>query len=199
MVAGTIGYERDVLTFAKVSFALEFEYINKEFLPFLPGAPARVLDAGCGVGQNSAALFKMGYDVVAVEPLGAFLEAAKLQFPELEINWQQDSLPDLKLLTPRDVLFDFILMDGVWHHLNYSQRKRCIDRLSNLLSPGGVCAISLRNGPAGKGTHIFPTSCNELFKYAKECGLEVVFHVEDQPSKMPNKHNVTWSRVALRK
>ena len=64
---------------------------------------------------------------------------------------------------------------------------------------GGICAISLRNGPAGSGTHVFPTSCAELFEYAREYGFQVVFHAENQPSIMPNKKSVTWSRVALQK
>ncbi len=199
MVAGTKGYEKVVESFAEVSFKLEFEDINRDFLTFLPPTVSRVLDAGCGVGQNSAALAKLGYDVVAVEPLPEFLDKAVSNYRGLNVCWLEDSLPNLKNVNVDDGLFNFILLDGVWHHLNAEERRECIKRFSSLMLNGGICAISLRNGPAGSGTHVFPTSCAELFEYAREYGFQVVFHAENQPSIMPNKKSVTWSRVALQK
>ncbi|MDK1286139.1 class I SAM-dependent methyltransferase [Pseudoalteromonas umbrosa] len=199
MVTGTRGYEIGVQSFAKASFGLKFEDINQDFLSFLPALGSKVLDAGCGVGQNAAALCELGYDVCAIEPLTAFLDKAKARYKELPIEWLEDSLPDLKLLNSANHVFDFILLDGVWHHLNYKERKQCINRLYELLAPNGICAFSLRNGPAGLGTHVYPTNNEELSSMALENGLEVVFQVENQPSKMPNKRDVSWSRVALRK
>ncbi|KID57240.1 methyltransferase type 11 [Pseudoalteromonas luteoviolacea] len=199
MVAGTFGYESDIQTFAEASFGLKFENINQDFLPFLPGKGSRVLDAGCGVGQNAAALAKLGYEVVAVEPLTAFLDKAKARYKGSSVEWLEDSLPDLELLDNSKYTFDFILLDGVWHHLNSQERKRCVNRLYELLTPNGVCAISLRNGPAGLGKHVFPASCDELLGLARVYGLKVVFQAQNQPSKMPNKQDVVWSRVALRK
>ncbi|KZN56572.1 class I SAM-dependent methyltransferase [Pseudoalteromonas luteoviolacea] len=199
MVAGTRGYESGAQSFAKASIGLKFEDINQDFLSFLPALGSKVLDAGCGVGQNAAALCELGYEVCAIEPLTTFLDQAKTRYTDLPIEWLEDSLPELKRLNSAKHAFDFILLDGVWHHLSYQERKQCIKRLYQLLAPNGICAFSLRNGPAGMGTHVFPTSNEELLSMAPECGLEVVFQVANQPSKMPNKHDVTWSRIALRK
>ncbi|MFD2178198.1 class I SAM-dependent methyltransferase [Veronia pacifica] len=199
MVAGTKGYEKAVEEFAEVSFKLDFATINREFLAFLPPTPSRVLDAGSGVGQNSAAFEELGYDVVAVEPLHEFLSKAKDFYQEKNITWLGDSLPYLKKVNVDDGMFSFVLLDGVWHHLNPEERQICIARISSLLSVGGVCAISLRSGPAGVGTHIFPTSCIELFEYADTFGFDVVYHIENQPSVMPNKVGVFWAKVALMK
>ncbi|KKE84430.1 class I SAM-dependent methyltransferase [Pseudoalteromonas luteoviolacea] len=199
MVPGTCGYESNVSSFANASFGLKFEDINQDFLAFLPIQGSKVLDAGCGVGQNAAALCELGYKVDAVEPLAAFLDKAKVRYEGMPIVWLEDSLPDLKLLDTKEHVYDFILLDGVWHHLSHHERKRCIRRLYELLSLNGVCAISLRNGPAGVGTHVFPTSCEELLNLARETGFKTIFQAQNQPSKMPNKQDVIWSRVALRK
>jgi len=198
-VLGTKGYEDVVEAFAEASFKLDFEEINADFLRFLPKVSARVLDVGSGIGQNSAALANRGYSVVSVEPLNDFLKIAKSLYNNLNITWIKDSLPDLEKVTVCDGLFDFILMDGVWHHLDIIERRKCIQRLSGIVSTGGICAISLRNGPAGAGKHIFPTSNDELIDYAKEFGFQVISCLENQPSKMQNKPNVIWSRVALKK
>lgn len=199
MVAGTQGYEKVIELFTEASFGLNFEDINRDFLDYLPPTPSRVLDAGCGVGQNSAALAKLGYDVVAIDPMREFLNKPILNYQDLNINWVHDSLPNLTSLDVDDDLFSFILLDGVWHHLNADERRECIKRFSSLMLNGGICAISLRNGPAAAGKHVFPTSSSELLSYAHEFGLNVVFQTENQPSVMPNKDNVIWARVALQK
>lgn len=199
IVLGTKGYEKVVESFTEASFNLDFEEINSEFLYLLPKAPAKVLDAGSGVGQNSAALAKMGFSVVSVEPFNEFLQIAKNHYQDLNITWLNDSLPKLDKIDVDSGLFDFVLIDGVWHHLSIEERRLCILRLASIMSVGGVCAISLRNGPAGAGTHIFSTCIEELVDYANEYAFEVILQIENQPSKMQNKPNVTWSRVALKK
>lgn len=198
-VPGTRGYNQAASAFAKVSFELDFNHINSEFLEFLPKPPARVLDAGAGPGQNSAALARLDYQVVAVEPLQAFLDIAQSTFTDLDITWIRDSLPRLEKLDSNEDAFDFILLDGVWHHLDSGEREECIRRLSGLMATGGVCAISLRNGPAGIGKHLFPTSNEELISLAQDYGLCTVLSLKNQPSKMKNKPDVIWSKVALQK
>ncbi|MBO2621146.1 class I SAM-dependent methyltransferase [Shewanella algae] len=198
-VLGTRGYEKVVESFTEASLVLDFKEVNRDFLHLLPKSPAKVLDAGSGVGQNSAALSEEGYSVVAIEPLQEFLDIAKNQFSHLNVEWINDSLPDMKTILGNKEKFDFILMDGVWHHLSNDERRECIYNFSRITHKGGICAISLRNGPAGAGSHIFPAPVNEIAELAKEYGFKVVLQKEGQKSKMPNKPNVIWSRVALEK
>lgn len=198
-VLGTSGYEDVVDQFAEASFELSFEDINQDFLAFLPQKPARILDAGSGVGQNAAALSRLGYDVTAVEPMLAFVQIAKRKFQDLDVVWLQDRLPQLETLESDSNSYDFILIDGVWHHLNPDERRECIKRMSSLLKQGGICCISLRNGPAGAGKHIFPTSNEEVSQFANEFGFRMLLNLKNQPSKMKNKENVIWSRVAIEK
>ena len=195
---GTQGYHSAVDAFFHASVNLRFEHINADFLPWLPSKPAHILDAGAGVGQNAAALAELGHTLVAVEPLAAFIERGKQHFTHSKIHWLCDSLPALEQLTSNQA-FDFILLDGVWHHLSPTERRDCINRFAGLMRPAARLAITLRKGPAGLGTHVFDTSSRELIALGKENGLMPVFIKENQPSQMPNKEAVSWSRVVLEK
>ena len=198
-VPGTKGYENVVVEFIEASQALSFSEVNKDFLQFLPPVASRVLDAGAGAGQNAAALARLGHRVVGVEPMPAFINAARATYAGLDITWVDDSLPFLKKLGTSPGQYDFILLDGVWHHLDEEERAHGMVRLATLLNEAGVCAISLRNGPAGAGTHVFTTDGQKTAALASECGLEVVLHLTDQPSVMKNKPGVTFTRMVFRK
>ncbi|MEM7017350.1 MAG: class I SAM-dependent methyltransferase [Pseudomonadota bacterium] len=196
---GIIGYERVTDKFIEASQALDFYESNKQFLPFLPTTPSRVLDAGTGAGQNAATLARLGHSLVAVEPMPAFLNAARTTYTDLGITWFADSLPLLKMLGDAPNQFDFILVQGVWHHLDEAEREQAMARCSMLLDDGGVCAISLRNGPAGAGIHVFPTDGKQTATLAEQHGLEVLLHLENQPSIMKNKPDVIWAHMVFRK
>lgn len=197
MVPGTHGYQNHIAQFVALSQALEFNQTNGDFLPYLPQPGANVLDAGCGAGQNAAALAGLGYRVVAVDPMHPFLEAARSSYCNLEIEWFLDSFPLLQSLGSSQ--FDFILVDGVWHHLSPSEREQAMHRLYELLVDGGRCAISLRNGPAGMGSCVHPTDPDHTRASAEALGLRCIFLVEHQPSILKNKEDVEWSRMVLEK
>ncbi|MEM6453307.1 MAG: class I SAM-dependent methyltransferase [Cyanobacteria bacterium P01_D01_bin.105] len=198
-VPGTKGYEKVVGKFIEVSQALNFSEVNRDFLKYLPSVAICVLDAGAGVGQNAAALARLGHSVVAVEPMSTFLDAARSTYHGIGVTWVEDSLPWLKKLGDVPNQFSFILVDGVWHHLDNNERVQAMVRFSTLLDNGGACAISLRHGPAGVGTHVFPTDGRETAILAKQCVLEVVLLLENQPSIMKNKPRITWTRIVVRK
>lgn len=193
-VRGSEGYERSIERFVALSQSLSFKDVCRDFLTFLPGSPGHVLDAGSGAGQNAAALAAMGHQVVAVEPVEAFLEAAKKTYRDSTVDWVNDSLPGIDSIHSE---FDFILVDGVWHHLTEEERRLTLVRFSDLLGSGGRCALSLRNGPPGLGTCVYPTSASDTIRDAEAIGFEAVYLVEDQPSLLSGKEDVRWSRVVL--
>lgn len=198
-VRGTTGYKEAIESFANASLALDFDDINHEFLPFIPKSTSKVIDLGSGVGQNSAALAKAGHQVIAIEPLLEFIHIAKANFTSTNITWINDSLPMLNSLIGCNGEFDFILVDGVWHHLSPQERIETIAQVSRLLTSNGTCAISLRSGPPGAGTHVFPTSIEEISELAEGNNAECTVLTHDTPSKMKNKPQVKWSRVIIRK
>lgn len=199
LTPGTEGYEKFIPRFIEGSQALDFHLVCKDFVDFLPQEKGKVLDAGAGAGQNAAALAERGYIVTAVEPMTEFLTAAQSTYKESSIEWIQGSLPLLECLGSASERFDFILIDGVWHHLSDAEQVQALKRISALLNSGGKCAISLRNGPPGMGICVYPTDVNWVIKQAKEVGLESIFLVENQPSIFSYKKGVTWARVVFEK
>ena len=198
-VQGSQGYEQSVRKFVELSQSLRFEEVCKDFLNFLPDPPSRILDAGSGAGQNAAALAELGYSVVAIEPMGEFLEAARVAYSQYDVLWLEDSLPGLGRIPPEEASFEFILVDGVWHHLDEEERSRSLERFWNLLDVGGKCALSLRNGPPGLGTCVYPTDFMATLRDSKRAGFECVFVLEGQPSILEGKEDVVWCRLVLEK
>ena len=196
---GTEGYGAAIRAFVEASLSLDFHEVCRDIVEFLPPAPARILDVGSGVGQNAAALAAMGHSVVAVEPMPAFLAVARAEHAASGIRWIEDSLPRLQRLDIAGPRFDFILVEAVWHHLDYAERAAALARLGSLLTPGGRCALSLRNGPAGVGTHVFPTCAKQTLQQAEALQLRCRFQRDRLRSILPQKTNVTWSRIVLEK
>ena len=198
-VPGTEGYGRRVDDFISVSQGLSFEVVCADFLAFLPDPPGQVLDVGSGAGQNAAALAAMGHRVVAAEPLHAFREAARAAYHRHDVVWLDDSLPELAGLSSEDLPFDFILAEGVLHHLTGMERERSLRRFSELLRVGGKCALSLRHGPPGLGTRVYAIDTERTVEDAERTGFACRFLKTDQPSLLPGKSSVTWSRLVLEK
>ena len=198
-VTGTAGYEKFVSQFVESSQSLDFRVVCQAFIDYLPELPARILDVGAGAGQNAAALAGMGYNVTAIEPLDLFLAAAQTAYSDQAINWYQCQMPKLACLDGEEASFDFILAEGVWHHLNEAERQSTVLRFSQLLRPGGRCALSLRNGPMGMGSCVYPTDADETIEQFLQAGFKCMMHLEHLPSIMKGKENVIWSRVVLEK
>ena len=199
MTLGIEGYDRFINLFIESNQTLDFHQVCADFIDFLPEKSINILDVGSGAGQNSAALAKLGYKVTAVEPMLQFLVAAKHSYKELNINWLSGSLPELSCIAVEHSKFDFVLIDAVWHHLNEEERGRAAIRLSQIINSGGSGALSLRNGPAGMGTRVFPTKAEETIAQFQNLGFRSVFQLHDQPSFYSFKQDVKWSRIVLEK
>lgn len=198
-VPGTQGYGNSVERFIAATRDLSFHVVCKGVAGFIPDEPARVLDVGAGIGQNAAALAEMGHEVVAVEPMKPFLDHGRSRYSQLPIDWYQDSLPWLGKIATKEKPFGFILVEAVWHHLDENERQQALTRLAGILHRDGICAISLRNGPPGAGTRVFPTDAGRTVRQAETSGLDCVYCSETLPSVLPGKEQVNWTRVVLRK
>ncbi len=185
--------------FITLSESISFRDLHQCILQLLPKPGSRVLDVGAGTGRDAAALAEMGHDVVAVEPMKAFLEAAIANHRSPRISWRSDSLPDLGSLTSDQDGFDFVLCHAVWQHLDDAERVRAIERIAALLAPRGVFALALRHGPAGAGRRYFPASAERTIEMAESVGLKPELCLENQVSAIPGKSNVRWTRLAFRK
>ena len=86
----------------------------------LPGAPARVLEVGCGHGELARAIAALGYAVVAIDP----------DAPEGDL-FQAVSLEEFADPGP----FDAIVANRVLHHV--ADLPRALDKVANLLGSEG--------------------------------------------------------------
>lgn len=197
-IKGTAGYASATQRFIKATLAVDFLELHRNFTAFFPESEGRVLDVGAGIGRDAAAFAEMGHSVVAVEPTNALRLAGQELFGTANIEWIDDALPSLARLGPEQ-RFDFVLASAVWHHLDEDEQHTAIVRIAELLSPNGIFALSLRSGPAGVGTTVYPTNRRRTVLSAEPSGLKPVLCLENQPSLQPDKHNVIWTRLAFRK
>lgn len=199
IIAGIEGYERNIRRFIESSQALDFKIVCKDFLEFLPPKKARILDVGSGAGQNAAALDELGFKVTAIEAMHEFMSAARSTYQKSSVRWLAGSLPHLSCLESDVKDFDFVLIEGVWHHLNKIEREEAAVRISEIVKENGKCAMSLRNGPAGMGSRVYPTDPELTIELFENNGFDCIFKIKNQDSILRNKENVKWSRIVLQK
>lgn len=85
--------------------------IVKQFTQKFLKAPARVLDAGCGIGQNVYGLQQWGYDAYGIDFTETVVQKTKEQFPDLAVSTQ-----DVRQLNFPDNYFDGYWSVGVIEH-----------------------------------------------------------------------------------
>ena len=100
-VSGTEGYAAEADVLARQYESITFAEAHAPYLHLIPTAPSRVLDIGAGTGRDAAALAEMGHEVVAAEPTAEMRAHAARLHPSPRIEWVDDSLPDLAMLTAR--------------------------------------------------------------------------------------------------
>ena len=166
------------------------------FADLLPPAPALVLDVGAGSGRDAAWLARLGHDVVAVEPSAGMRAEAARRHAGTAVRWVADSLPALAATHRLGLAFDLVLLSGVWQHVPPSERARAVRKLLGLLRPGGLLAITLRQGPAEPERAMHPVSLDELERLARDHGASVA-RTAGMADEM-DRPGVGWTGVALR-
>lgn len=127
----------------------------KEHLP-----SGRVLDYGCGGGNNSVFFIEKGYDVYGVDVAEESLNLIKinLQSRSLDLKYAEkfQIIPmDLKRLPFEDNLFDFVLSNQVLYYLPSEQRIREVCReFFRVLRPGGLVFFTMLGPRSWYITHL---------------------------------------------
>ena len=173
-----------------------FERVHGWLADLLPTSPAAILDVGAGSGRDAAQLSRMGYDVVAVEPSDGMREFGRARHTDCSITWLDDRLPALKQTFSTGLSFDVILVSAVWMHLAPTDRPRAFRKLITLLKPGGLLAITLRDGPDEDNRGFHPVTVAELRRLARDHGAYV--EREATGDDQMGRGDVRWSQVAIR-
>jgi SAM-dependent methyltransferase len=177
---------------------LAFDEVHAPILHLFPRPPSRILDIGAGPGHDAATLAAMGHSVVAIEPEPTLLDGAIRLHGRDGIRWVADALPDLARLPDPGERYAFILVSGVWMHLDDGERRRAMPRVAGLLDARGVLAISLRHGPVPRGRRMFAVEAAETIALASAEALECVVTVERNSVQEANRAaGVTWTHLAF--
>jgi SAM-dependent methyltransferase len=196
-VNGTEGYAEEAEDLLRRYENISFADVHGSVLHLIPTAPCRVLDIGSGTGRDAAALGAMGHGVVAVEPTDELRMSAARLHPSPQIEWLDDSLPDLTQVAQRGEQFDLVMLTAVWMHLDEPQRRRAMRRIAALVRSDGVTIMSLRHGPVPRGRRMFGVSADETIGLARSEGLRLLLN-QQEPSALGTA-NVSWSRLAFAK
>lgn len=176
--------------------AVSPERVHGWLVDLLPSQPATVLDVGAGIGRDAEWLAYKGHDVVAVEPSSRLQAMARERHDAPRIRWISDSLPALRRTFRSGLAFDFILLSAVWMHVAPSDRSRAFRKLITLLKPGGVLAITLRQGPADAGRAFHPVSAAEIKSLARDHGAFV--EREATTGDQLGCREIRWDQLAIR-
>lgn len=196
--SGTEGYAARAQMLASRWDAVAFADLHAPILPLLPPCPARVLDIGAGSGRDAAEFARMGYQVVAVEPVTELRSRAAERHASSRIAWVDDSLPHLKALAGPP--FDVVMLTAVWMHLDAAERAQAIRRVASLIAPGGLMSMSLRHGPPPDGRRMFEVSAAETVALATAQGLDICLQSTSGSVQRANRDaGITWTRLAFRK
>src|SRR5690606_2748791 len=150
--------------------------VHGAWLEFLDQSPGLACDIGAGSGRDANWLAEQGWDVIAVEPTEQ-LRVIGQQKSHPNVTWLDDKLPDLNRLRIAGHRFNLVLVSAVWMHIPQAKRQKAFRVLSELLAPGGVLVITLRQGKnedenRQRGFHTVSTT--EIESLASKRALAVI-------------------------
>jgi SAM-dependent methyltransferase len=111
---------------------------NLGLLDLLPSTPGRVLDCGCGAGDNARILNGRGWRVTAVTLDREEEEAVNQYCDAVYVADLEEGLP-LEL----SGTYDVVLASHVLEHL--ANPERLLHQVHERLNPGGILAVALPN------------------------------------------------------
>jgi ubiquinone/menaquinone biosynthesis C-methylase UbiE len=197
-------YEKNASDYAIKSKAytkIDFDQFN-EFITLLP-TKAKVLDAGCGSGRDSALFKQHRFDIVGLDLSKNLIKEAKKFYPD--VNFILGNMLNLP--------FESNTFDGIWSHASMvhfdsdEQFKRALNELVRVLKKDGKIHILVR--AKSKNTHIDQNrnylnySITEIKKHLNLAKLKIItiqkYNEEHlDPQKRPGE-GIEWILILAKK
>ncbi|MDG2422432.1 MAG: class I SAM-dependent methyltransferase [Phycisphaerales bacterium] len=108
--------------------------------PAHPGK--KILEVGCGPGIDAAILKSKGFDVIGIDLCEAFIDRARLRYPEVDFQLMDLRAPDFK-----DNEFDGIIAMASLVHVLPEDIPATIERYRLLLKDGGRFVTWMSDSP----------------------------------------------------
>jgi len=112
----------------------------KDFLREIP-KKGRILDLGCGPGQDIFYLMKKGYHAIGLDGAWAFLLWARKKAPRVSLIYG-----DLRKLPLRESQFDGIWAAASLIHISKTEVRKALKGIGFFISPGGVLGATFAHG-----------------------------------------------------
>ncbi|PYC84738.1 SAM-dependent methyltransferase [Streptomyces tateyamensis] len=189
------GYGAAAAQLAEQYESVSFEEVHRAVHHLYPRHPSTVLDVGAGSGRDAAALAALGHTVTAAEPTAELRALGRRLHAGRAIDWVDDALPGLPVLTARPSRFELVLLTAVWMHLDAAERAVGFASLAALLRPRGRLVLSLRHGPVPPGRRMFEVTAAETLALAAEHALTPLHRAER--ADLHGRPGVSWTWLAF--
>jgi SAM-dependent methyltransferase len=181
------------------------ELLEKDRLP-------RMLDVGCGIGQELAFFAAQGFEVTGIEPVPAMRERARSTLVSAGQSGEildGESVP----LPFEDAQFDIVVGLGVWHHGSWDDAQRGIAEAARVLRRGGYVLLKMRSindtltvreqiedtgytardvqGPKKGLIHHYFTE-EELLHFGEQYGLECIVKPSEKIVDKQGRRRARW-------
>jgi cyclopropane fatty-acyl-phospholipid synthase-like methyltransferase len=100
----------------------------------------RLLDSGCGTGENTLLAAESGADAVGADFSPLAIGRARDKAAERGIQARFE-VADVLSLGQLGLAFDTVIDSGVFHVFDDSDRARYVTSLASVLEPGGTCYL----------------------------------------------------------
>lgn len=100
----------------------------------------RVLDAGCGTGEQVLLAASHGADAIGIDVSARAIEMARAKAADRGLAARFD-VGDALNLAHLGMTFDTIIDSGLFHTFTDEDRARYVASLSSVLGPGGFCFL----------------------------------------------------------
>lgn len=107
-----------------------------------------VLDVGCGTGEHTILLTRLGYDVLGIDFAPEAVEQARRNAADKDVNARFAVADAMNL--PGSPRYDTVLDSALFHIFDDSDRPTYVASLHNATRPGGVVHV-LALSDAGRG------------------------------------------------
>ncbi len=193
-------YDANAALLADKWRALDPLQVHAPVLHLMPVTPSHIVDIGAGAGGDAGWYASLGHTVLAVEPADGLRRAGMADHCGPNIEWLDDSLPDLVRVTARGETFDLVTLTAVWAHLDHAQRARAIPNIAALMHDGARLIMSIRKGWTPPERPTWEAHPEETIRLAEAEGLAPIFHTTTASIQARNRANgVTWIWLAFEK
>jgi SAM-dependent methyltransferase len=123
---------------------------------------SKVLDVGCGAGEHTILLTRLGYDVLGVDYSPHAVEMARQNAASKGVDARFDVADAMNL--PDEPVYDTIIDSALFHIFDATDRPKYVSSLHAACRPGGlVHVLALSDAGRGFGPEVSETDIREAF------------------------------------